>query len=115
MLDDIRIKAKIMGHITIFVGIIISFVSVVSGVFGMLSFENGGDFVLLITITIPIVLICNLVAIVRIYNKTKKCDEVQEEFSKELITELRLYFKIQSIVIILLIFVYFILPILLFS
>jgi len=115
MLDNIRIRAKIMGYITILVGIIISFVSVVSGVFGMLSFENVGNFAILITITIPVVLICNLVAIIRIYNKTKKCDDVQEEFSKELIKELKLYFKLQSIVIILLIFVYFILPLLLFS
>jgi len=115
MLDDIRIRAKIMGYITILVGIIISLVSVVFGVFGMLSFETGGNSAQIISIFIPIILIGNLVAIVKIYNKTKKCDYEQEEYAKKLIKELGMYFKVQTILIIVLIFVYFILPILLFS
>jgi Na+/melibiose symporter-like transporter len=115
MFDNIRTRAKIMGYATILVGIIISVVSVILGIFGMLSFENGGKFALLITITIPVVLICNLVAIVRLYNKTKRSDEGQEELSKDLIKELGLYFKVQAIIVILLIFVYVILPTLLFT
>jgi len=115
MLDDIRVRAKIMGYITILVGIIISLVSVVFGVFGMLSFETGGNFGLIISISIPIILIGNLVTIVKIYNKTIICNYEQEEFSKKLIKELGMYFKVQAILIIVLIFVYFILPILLFS